>query len=621
MNTGGGYAGGVLEVNLSDGSVEKRPLDMEIARDYMGGLGVNTKLGYDRITPGADPLSPDNPIIIGGGPLVGTFTPGASRVFCLTKLPANNAVGWGGGGGMNFGCMFKNSGLDHLIITGRADKPVYIKIFDDDVEICDASHLWGKGSKETADELYDEYGGMTGVIAIGQAGENLVRSSMAFIDKTSTIGRGGIGAVLGAKNLKAIVVRGAKGVTVADRKRFKKACDNLFERVKNYPALAECHELGFLNQMPVMPKEFYLDKVKKARRACVGCPIGDKDLIHIKEGRFKGLVTNLTSAINTVLPSVYGITDYYEGIKLLDIMDEYGLDMFEAFGLIKFADNLYREGIITAGELGAEGIEFNYDTVADWLERIATRKGFGELLADGFGAVIDKYGPEAEKLAPSVSKGMTAYFGVRGPLFWNLLTTMEFGMAVHMRGPAAAPGGSTPLYSTRGADIEWIKRHLDRIGTPPDAVERITSGEHGMKINVGRLSKYGQEFFFAGACLGLCVRAHINRFYSNKIHAELYSAATGFETDGPELLKSAERGYNLLKMANVREGFSRKDDKFPEDWFEEPMHMDYYENVKITRDVAYKLLDDYYDERGWDAQIGTPSRKKLEELGLEYIAD
>ncbi len=614
----GGYAGNILQVDLSSGEIKKEPLDMKLAGEFLGGLGMSVKLAYDMMQPGIDPLSPANPIIIGAGPLVGTFAPGSSRVFSLTRLPANNSVGWGGAGGMSFGCMLKNAGYDHVIVTGRANNPVYLNISDDDIEICDAASLWGKTVNQTSNELCEKHGRPLGVTTIGQGGENLVKFSMAFVDKTSTLGRGGLAAVFGSKNLKAIVTRGTKGVRVADRKRFKKVCDQMFERIKNYPALKECHEMGFLKQMPVMPKEVYLEKFKKRRISCVGCPIGDKDILQIKEGRFEGLVKYATSAINTVISFLYGITDYFEAVKLLDILDGYGLDMFEAFGLLKFADNLYKQGIITSGDLGSEGIEFNYDSVADWFGKIAHREGFGDVLADGFDGVVAKYGEESEKFAPSISKGLTAYMGVKGPLFWDLFGTMEFGMAVHMRGPAAAPGGSTPLYSTRGRPIEWIKMHMDRVGIPADAIERILSGKDGMKINVGRFEKYGQEFFFASACLGTCVRAHINRFYSNKIHAEMFSSATGIETTGAELLKAAERGYNLLKMANVREGFSRTADKFPENWFEEPMHMDYYENVKITREIAYKLLGDYYDERGWDIETGIPTEKKLRELGLDY---
>ena len=182
----GGYAGEILHVDLTEGKIEKEELNPDIAEKFLGGLGTNTKLAYDLMKPGAGPLSPENPLIIGVGPLVGTYAPGASRVFLTTKLPINNAVGWCGGGGMYFGCMLKCAGYDHVVISGRSDKPVYLKIFDDTVEICDAAALWGKGIDESTDMLYEKYGRPLGVIAIGQAGENLVKYSMALIDRRSS---------------------------------------------------------------------------------------------------------------------------------------------------------------------------------------------------------------------------------------------------------------------------------------------------------------------------------------------------------------------------------------------------------------------------------------------------
>ena len=621
MSEPGGYTGNILRVDLTAGRITKEPLDINIVRDFIGGMGMNVKLAYDVIKPKRDPFSPENPIILGAGPLVGTMAPGSSRIFCLTKLPANNAVGWGGAGGMNFGIMLKNAGYDHIVITGRADKPVCLKIFDDDVEICDATALWGKGSGQTADELYSKYGRSVGVVTIGQAGENLVKTSMAFVDKTATLGRGGIAAVFGSKNLKAIVAKGTKGVRVSDRRRFKKICDQLFDRIRKYPALRECQEMGFLKNTPVIPREFYLEKLKKRRMCCVSCPIGDKDILQIKEGRFEGLIKYSTSAINTFLPFLYGIRDYYEAVKLLDILDEYGLDMFETFALIQYADSLYKHGIITLKDLDGDLIEFNFDSFEKWFEKIAYRKGFGNLLAEGFAAIISKFGAESEKLAPAIVKNMTAYMGVRGPMFWNLLGTLEFGMVVDVRGPAAAPGGSSPLYNTRGRQIEWIKGHFDRIGIPEEAQARIFSERDGMKLNVGRLEKHSQDYFYVCAALGTCVRAHLGRFYSNNIHAELYSAATGLETTGAQLLKCSERAYNLLRVLNALEGFGRKDDKFPKKWFDEPTHLDYYEKVKITRDIADNLLDDYYDERGWDIKTGIPTKEKLNELKLDGAID
>jgi len=614
-----GYAGSILFVNLTTSKIKKEPLDLEIARNFIGGFGINTKLGYDLIKPGIDPLSADNKIIIGAGPFVGTNIPGSARVCSLTKLPVNGAIGWSGGAGMNFGIMLKNAGYDHIVIEGCADKPVYLKIFDDDVEICDAGTLWGEGSGETVDELYTEYGRPLGVASIGQAAENLVKFSIAFVEKVGTLGRGGLGAVFGSKNLKAIIARGTKGIQVSDRKRYRELVDQLYERMRGYSGLKDAHKYGFLNFMPAMPREVYLE-LKKARLACVSCPIADKEILQIKKGKFKGRTVYSSAAVNTLMSMMYGITnDYGESIKLSEELDSYGLDQMEALELLKFADQLYKHGMLTEKELGSPGIKFEPDSVTEWLKKIAYREGFGDALADGFGEVLKKYGKGIEEFAPVEVKGMVAYQGITSPIKTDLFTTFEFGMAVHPKGPCAAPGGSSPLYFTRGRAIDWVAGHLDRMGVPKDAQERIFTLKDGMALNVGRMTKYSQQSLFIVDMLGTCGRGQINRFYSNKVQAELYSAVTGIEISGEELMKAAERAVNLIKAANVREGFDRKDDRFPDGWFGKEKHKDYYEKVEITKEIAYGLLDDYYDERGWDLKTGIPTKEKLIELGLNFV--
>ena len=210
--TMGGFAGKILYVDLTRREVRTESLDPSLAEDYIGGLGLTIKIAYDMIIPGTDPLSPNNPVVIGAGPFVGTNLPATSRVFVVTKLPTSKTVGWCGGGGLTFGYLLKNAGYDNIVIEGRAEKPVFLEITDGDVTIHEANTLWGKGVKETASTLWDELGRPLGVITIGQAGENLVGYSMAFIDQISTLGRGGFGAVMGSKNLKAIIVRGSGGV-------------------------------------------------------------------------------------------------------------------------------------------------------------------------------------------------------------------------------------------------------------------------------------------------------------------------------------------------------------------------------------------------------------------------
>ena len=433
--TSDGYAGSILYVDLTTGKTRKEPLDFDMARSYIGGFGINNKLGYDLIKPGIEPLSAENKIIIGVGPFVGTNIPGSSRVCSLTKLPVNGAIGWSGGAGMSFGAMLKHAGYDHIVIEGRASKPVYLKIFDDDVEICDAQALWGKSGSETVDELYKKYGRPLGVYSIGQAGENLVKFAMGFIEKVGHMGRGGLAAVFGSKNLKAIITKGTKGTKVSDRKRYRELVDHLYERMRGYPGLKDAHKYGFLNFMPAMPREHYLEFFK-ARLACVSCPIADKELLQIRKGRFKGLDVHSCAMVNNLLSKFYGITDDYgESIKLAKDLDDYGLDQYETFELIRFANELYRHGMLTEKELCSPGLNYEPESMAEWFRKIANREGFGYVLADGFVEVLKKYGEGIDEFAPPEVKGMIAYQGITSPLPADLFTTFEFGFAVHPKGP------------------------------------------------------------------------------------------------------------------------------------------------------------------------------------------
>jgi len=625
----GGYAGNVLHVDLTKNEIEREPLDPELAKSFIGGLGVNVKFAYDLIKPGTDPLSPRNVIIIGAGPLVGTIAPGSSRVYAVAKFPINNTIGWAGGGGMSFGCMLKNAGYDHVIIKGRAAEPVFLKISDDDVKICDAEGLWGKETNKTADELWKKHGRQAGIISIGQAGENLVKFAMAYIDKTSTLGRGGFGAVMGSKNLKAIIARGTKGVRVSDSKRFMKLCDELFERIKKYPRLKEWQDFGLLVSLPFLPKELYLEKLKKARICCTSCPIGDKDVIQIKEGEFKGLTAYTSSVVNMVMPMLLGLP-YDKAVKCSALLDDYGMDMFEFFAVLDFVNKLYDNGMITKEYLESK-IEYDVESLAEWARKIAYREGVGDVLAEGSRAVINEFGKESEKFAPPMAKGLTTYIG---PGIWDRFGTLELDQILSPRGSHVGSGGSPTYFTVR--PLEQFITHFDRMGIPEDAVKRImpeprdwpwgvqtglVSPEEKMGLNVGRLTRYSEDWFTALACLGTCARAQINRFYSAKTCAELYSAATGIEIDRKELMRRAERVWNLLKAANVREGFSRKDDKPPESWFEKPTFMDYTGKVEITREIANKFLDYYYEERGWDVKKGIPTREKLLDLGLKSVAE
>lgn len=245
-----GYAGNILYVDLTSKTIKKEKLSEELIRNYIGNIGINTKLAYDLVKPGSDPLSPENCIILGTGPLGGTVAPACSRSNANYKSPLTHLFG-STNAGDSIALMLKFAGYDHLVVSGKAQGPVYLKVKDDDLEILDATHLWGKDVFKTTEYLWAELGGDNWVNCIGPAGENLVRFAASVTNKHALYGRTGIGAVMGSKNLKAIVAKGSKGITVSDRKSFMDIVEGLLEKIKTNAGTELWRKFGFVVAFPI----------------------------------------------------------------------------------------------------------------------------------------------------------------------------------------------------------------------------------------------------------------------------------------------------------------------------------------------------------------------------------
>lgn len=594
-------------------------------------MGMNCKLAAEYIKPKIDPLSPENSIIIGAGPLVGTITPAASRVVGISKFPASGAIA-NSCGSMSFGFHLKQAGYDHVIITGKAEYPVFLEILDDRVELCDARKLWGNDIVETTNFFWKKYDSC-GVIAIGQAGENLVFSALALIDKTSTFGRGGLGAIMGSKNLKALVCKGTKGIAIANPSEFNKLYKKQIERIRNYPHRNSWVELGMLRSLPVgmivaakgqkkkareCSERVYLKKLKKRRIACPSCPMADKDILEIEGGENGALITYTSSVINPFLMlTLDGLDTCDQAIKIFDLISRYGLDSLTITSLFDFLNKMVEKGVLSQKEIGFEW-KRDYSTLVRLIEIITRRKGFGDLVADGWKNIAKLNNTLANEML--TVKGLDIVFEPR----LLRLGTMEFEQVVNPKGAHVASGGS-PTYVGAGGTIDKFKTHFKRMGIPDSATHRIFSPPlKQMGINIGRLTRYSEDWYTILTNMGLCARAQMNRFYGMDLIIDFYTAVTGLEMTKNNLKASAERTWNLLKILNVREGFSKKDDAFPSEWFKplnfgdsELPFQDFYGGTLITVDIANQLLDDYYDERGWDKFNGIPTREKIKELNLE----
>lgn len=614
----GGFAGKILYVDLTRRAVRQEPLDRTLAEKFVGGLGLTIKLAYDHITPGTEALSPANPIILGAGPLVGTNLPSTSRIYGVTKLPTSKTIGWCGAGGVTFGSQLKNAGFDHIVLEGRADRPVILRIKDAQVDIDDAGSLWGRDVVDTCEDLWKETPWPAGILCIGQGGEALIPYSMAYVNRLATLGRGGFGAVMGSKNLKAIVVQGEGGVEIADLKVYKGLLKEFLDSIRRYPYLKEWQDLGLLKAFPIISAELY-GRIKERRVACVSCPIGCKDIVRVRDGQHQGLLAYSSSVLNLFTPINYGFTDYGESIKCMVVLDRYGLDMFEFFGLMAMAQALGEQGVIPPESLTPPIRMGSLSSMESWAEKIIRREGLGAVLAEGFKGVLETFGQEADAVAPALVKAMHPYAGPGAAVPWDLFGTMELGQVLDPRGPHVGASGSPTYFAKR--PMEVFPKHMVRMGVPPEAMARILptadSGNPVPGLRVGRLLKYSHTWFSTLGSLGICARGQINRFYNASLCAAFYEAVTGFKTDPETLRQRVDRVWTLLRLANVREGHGRDYDALPRQWFGEKGFKDYVTEKPLTIEEAGEMIEDYYEEQGWDRKTGVPTRTRLEALGLE----
>lgn len=641
----GGYAGQVLYIDLTKEEIRKESLDIDMARKHLGGFGLNCKFAWDLLDPKVDPLSPENIIFMGMGPMLGTAAPVANKHSVMSKWPSTGTISPGTAGG-DFGINVKLSGYDEVIITGKADRPVYIKIHGEDVELCDAAGLWGKDTYETTDMLWEKHGRNYAVVTMGTAGERQVNLSVCLVDKLSTWGKGGLPAIMSSKNLKAFIAYGSRGVPVADPKRLMERSREILQRFKNYPDHQKLVDLGTMDgfsgwadvhgmsannwtwRLPtdeayrLYSPEYYMENIKVGRCSDPTCPIGCKDHVKIKKGEFVGTEAWVSSFYGRVVHMAgrCQVGSYENNVKLQEFFQRSGLCIHSYTAMIDWAVELYERDILNREDTGGVELKHDFET-AMYLSKQADRnEGLGGILAQGFKKAMQDIGRGCEKYAVQV-KGMEPLYDPR----MNRMSGPEFSQVVNPRG-AHAPQGAVTLYMSKDEPVEKFKAWLIDRGVSEDAIDRIFSKPDF--FNIGRMTPYGEDWVAFMNSVGLgCLRGRVDSFFKGDDWPELYSAATGFETSLKELKTAARRNWHLLKALNARLGYSRKDDVFPERWFD-PLETsdrgtlelcDYF-GTPLSREDCEKLLDDYYDERGWDIETGLPTEKTLIKYGLEEVA-
>lgn len=622
--------GDILRVNLLSGMVSNEPISEKLMLDFVGGRGINGRILYDETERGLDPLSPEAPLIFGVGPLTGTPSPASGRWVITAKSPMTGIFGEAHAGGY-WGAELRYAGHEHLIITGKANKPIYLLIEDERVEIRDANHLWGKNVWETQKLIREELGDSRVQIAcIGPGGENLVKWACVINGLTKSAGRCGMGAVMGSKNLKAIAVRGHGGVKVAKPIEFMNAVQETKRIIREHPnyknfskygtmlianSLYDNGRLTFKN-IQTTRQEGYNEKLRAENfivhtvkhKACFGCPCGCGHRYVVKEGPFAGIAgdgTELTTFMNLV---GVGIEDWGAMFKATELCNLYGLDTASAGVVLQGAFECYQRGLLTQKDTDGLALEWgNVDVVLELLRKTAYREGFGNILAESTVGAAKKIGKGADKY----------FFHIKG---------LDMLLVMH-----SAFIGSALCYatSTRGAD------HLRGLPT----TEFYVFNEPLIRKRFGHLdfkaltSKYGfkdkapitvwhQHFSVLFDSLPMCTfngEWMLAQGIDVDNMAELLSSATGIDYSSRALMKAAERIYNVEHMFNVREGIRRKDDTVPWRYFEEPCPDGPDKGRLIDVEKWEKLKDEYYDERGWDRETGIPTKKKLAELGLEGL--
>ena len=607
-----GYAGKILIVDLDTGRTHTEPLNMDYAKKYIGGLGLGMRLWLDSTKQGVDPLSAENALVLALGPVSGTMFPtGGNGHAFIAKSPETFGVGEAVSHG-TFGAELKRAGYDAVILTGKSEKPVYLWIDDDSVQLLDAANLIGKSPSETEEAIKDELGDYyVRVASIGLAGEKQSRIACIINEKTRAAGRTGLGAVMGSKNLKAIAVRGTHDITVAKPNEFMDMVKEFHERMKG-PATQKYRTLGTVenvlinNTLCCMPTRNYSSaRFEDAEQvsgeavnenyvakiiACNSCPMRCEHEAVIREGPYKGTMARIEYESLWALGPYCGVNRLDAIIKAAEICNYYGMDAQSAGVTVGFAMECHEKGILSHDDLGGIDAHFgNADALVALVEKMGKREGIGAVLADGVKAAAGKIGRESEKLAQHIKGLEVTGYDLR------CLKTAALSFAVSFRGAD---------HTRSSAYAVDMKGKVDRL-----------KAERGR----GKLVKDLEDIYSLLDSFIVCKNAKATFYKEIAELAKLYRLVTGEDTSAEELSRAAERINTLARLINIREGLSRKDDSLPWKVMNVPIPDDGpVKGAIVTQDELDLMLDDYYETRGWTFE-GVPKIAKLKELGMDEL--
>ena len=637
-----GYAGKIIDINLTSNSMQEIFFDEKDLKNYLGGIGFTTKILFEQLNPGTDALSPDNILTFGVGTLVGTNVPTASRTEASALSPATGLFGTSNSGNY-FGSELKYAGYDGIIIRGKAQSPRYIWINNGTVQIKDATALWGKDAWDTISDIRQRHGDEELQVAvIGQAGENLVRFASIENGPYDAWGRTGLGAVMGSKNLKAIVVRGTGSVKPAEKKDFLKAVDKSRQALFNSPfygpfakfgtmlATVPYFEFGALpgrnfqtgtlaNWMETRSRKL-VPQYSQRGVACISCPIACAHWTEIKEGPYAGLKIK-DMEVTPVMGFAAGcdIDNLPAVAKLTEVCQRYGMDMVSAASVIAFTMELYQRELITDEDLGFSMPWGSEEATFLLLNIIAYREGvLGDILAEGTRRAANII-PGAARYAMHIKGLEIPMADARGR--WS---TWTFGNITNIRGGDHLRSRSpvenlkynenpSPYRTEKFGFPEKMYENLDM----PESIKQEIFDPKTRDVNIPKMSKWAEDLISLFNALGVCIRPPVLQSIGPTLLAELFTSLTGIEITPAQLMQAGERIWNLQKLFNLQHGEDIEDSVYPDRFYDEPASGGPAEGKTLDRQKVRETLTEYFIYRGWDPETGTPTKEKLAGLGLE----
>ncbi|MHB1125420.1 MAG: aldehyde ferredoxin oxidoreductase family protein [Bacillota bacterium] len=610
----------LLQVDLGAGKWETRDLSGYLS-PYLGGLGINTRLALDLIPAGADPLGPENALIFGVGSLVGTLLPTASRTEATAKSPLSGRFGTSNAGG-EWGAQLRYAGYHHLAILGKSAHPVYLVVDDDRIFLEDARHLWGLDVWQTVEQVRSEQGQEFQIASIGPAGEGLVRFACIMNNYYAAWGRTGLGAVMGAKNLKAIAVRGTGQGDVADPRGFLKVLrearrkvmgEDSFGFMNKYGSMVVSDPFNAINGLPghnftvgsfanwdeTRGRKFFAQNYKKKDLACFSCPISCAHWSEVKEGELAGYGTKgLEVTFTLEFGAKLGITEIPSIFQCVDLCNRLGMDVVSASGVVAMAMEAGMQGLLDPVTTGIPERWGDFDGIYRLLDMIGARQGIGDLLALGTRAAARQI-PGAADLAMHVRGVEMLQKDPRSKWdVWTLgyLTNIRGGDSLRTRSPVEAVLGKVKDHLWEA--LEVTEEYITRLDMPETVKEQVFSTPP-QGVSIPHMAKYAEDLITVINSTGLCIRPPVLRSLGPDFFARALTAVTGVPFTAEEVIAAGERVWNLQHEFNLREGELREEYVFPERFYREELPGIKGVKPPLDRSNVEETLSEYFRARGW----------------------